>query len=94
MSIIILLRNPISVFCCAVSDAGGDFNEFLEGTFDGAGDITPGEYSQLKRMHGGDPFPMTASFEVTSKNCFSLPLTLHLPISLSLSIFFSLYIYI
>ena len=49
-----------------------DFGEF-DGSRDqpsdetraGTGDITPGEFYQLKVAHGGgDPFPMTASFEV------------------------------
>ena len=29
-------------------------------------DITPGEFAQLRRIYGGDPFPMMASFEVMS----------------------------
>ena len=49
-----------------------DFGEFdgsrdqpSDETRTGTGDITPGEFYQLKMAHGGgDPFPMTATFEV------------------------------
>jgi len=41
----------------------GEFEEFREEVTDGFGDITPGEFANLKRLYGGDPFPMTANFE-------------------------------
>ena len=56
------------LFDVAVEDFG-EFDGFRDQSSDetrtGTGDITPGEFYQLKMAHGGgDPFPMTTTFEV------------------------------
>ena len=46
-------------------EEGVEFDDFLDDEQDSSPyDITPGEFAQLKRLHGGDPFPVTNSFEV------------------------------
>jgi DNA repair exonuclease SbcCD ATPase subunit len=47
----------------------GDEDEKDEGDIDlNATDLTPGDVAQLKRIYGGDPFPMTGSFEVSMRS--------------------------
>jgi hypothetical protein len=43
--------------------------------FEGPGDITPAEFIELKRSHGGDPFPMSATFEVTDSKLLQVSST-------------------
>jgi hypothetical protein len=43
--------------------------------FEGPGDITPAEFIELKRSHGGDPFPMSATFEVTDSKLLQASFT-------------------
>lgn len=61
--------------------------------FEGPGDITPAEFIELKRSHGGDPFPMSATFEVISVHysCSLLEVTNSLQNEDFISIFFLAY---
>ena len=54
-------------------DDGVEFDDFIDDESEHYPDMTPGEFAQLKRLHGGDPFPVTGSFEVATESANFMP---------------------
>ena len=53
-------------------DDGVEFDDFIDDESEYYPEMSPGEFAQLKRLHGGDPFPVTDSFEVTRTHTYEI----------------------